>query len=438
MQIRRERRMAWLIVFLLALLYIINFMDKAVIGLSAVHIMKEMGLTPVEFGLLNSVFFLLFIPLQLIGGLLADRFQSRRILLIMAVSWSVAMLPILIPAGFGVLLASRMLLGAGEGPTSPVAIHAMYKWFPNEERAIPNAFYMMGPAIAMIVGTPFMVWIINQFGWRIAFGVLGLFSLTWAIVWLVVGREGEEGMVPAQEVSPDARPSALAYLRLVGTRTFIGCMLLAFPSYFAVTLIFSWLPHFLQSALGFTPGGSSMMISFAWMIAAVGPILVSLVSQQMLKRGASIRLARGVVSALLVIGSGVLTVVGAYLIPDATAKAVLLVIALSMSVVCNPMLFTLIGQFSPVSLRGGLIGIFGASTVSAGFIAPLAMGKAIETGATEYQGYLFGFAAFGVAQLTCGVVAALLIDPERDEQRHARRVQELGLAREAGVRALPQ
>ncbi|HWL47600.1 MAG TPA: MFS transporter, partial [Sphingomonadaceae bacterium] len=107
MWIRPERRTAWFIVFLLSLLYFINFLDKAIIGLSAVHIMKEMNLTPTEFGLVNSVFFLFFVPLQLVGGLLADRYQSRWILLVMALSWSAAMMPILLPAGFAVLLASR-------------------------------------------------------------------------------------------------------------------------------------------------------------------------------------------------------------------------------------------------------------------------------------------------------------------------------------------
>lgn len=419
MWIRRERRTAWLIVFLLSLLYFINFLDKAVIGLSAVHIMKEMDLTPTEFGLVNSIFFVLFIPLQLIGGLLADRFESRRILLVMAISWSVAMMPVLLPAGFAVLLASRMALGAGEGPTSPVAIHAMYKWFPNEERAIPNAFYMMGPPIAMVLGAPVLVWVINVYGWRTAFFTLGLLSLVWAIVWMFVGREGTEGMPPseAKNSSTPERRSALDYLRLVKTRTFLGCILLAFPSYCAVTLMFAWLPHFLESVLDFSPGNTSIAISLAWVIAAIGPMAVSIWSQRLLSGGVSIRIARGVVSAALVALSGALLLVGVAFSWTTLAQAALLVGALSLSVICNPMLFTLIGQFSPVRLRGGLIGIFGAVTVSAGFIAPLAMGRAIEMGTDEHHGYLLGFTVFGIFQLICGALAALLIDPEGDERK---------------------
>jgi MFS family permease len=33
--------------------------------------------------------------------------------------------------GLGTLIACRIILGAGEGPAYPVALHATYKWFPD-------------------------------------------------------------------------------------------------------------------------------------------------------------------------------------------------------------------------------------------------------------------------------------------------------------------
>lgn len=168
---------AWVVTILLGLFYLINFLDKSVIGLSAVQIMKEMNLTPAQFGLLNSAFFIFFVPFQFVGGLLADKYPTTRILLIMSIVWSIAMVPMIFPAGFAALLASRMLLGAGEAPTSPVAIHALYKWFPDEKRAVPNAFYSMGPPAAMALGAPLLVWVIADHGWRFSFLLLGLLSL---------------------------------------------------------------------------------------------------------------------------------------------------------------------------------------------------------------------------------------------------------------------
>jgi ACS family D-galactonate transporter-like MFS transporter len=52
-------REAWLIVALLFLFMLVNFADKAVIGIAAVPMMQELGLSPSEFGLIGSSFFLL-------------------------------------------------------------------------------------------------------------------------------------------------------------------------------------------------------------------------------------------------------------------------------------------------------------------------------------------------------------------------------------------
>ena len=36
------------------------------------------------------------------------------------------------------LIACRIVLGAGEGPAAPVATHAIYKWFPDSLRGVPT------------------------------------------------------------------------------------------------------------------------------------------------------------------------------------------------------------------------------------------------------------------------------------------------------------
>ena len=62
-------RQAWLMVALLFLFMVINFADKAVVGIAAVPIMDELGLGPREFGLLGSSFFLLFALSAIVTGI---------------------------------------------------------------------------------------------------------------------------------------------------------------------------------------------------------------------------------------------------------------------------------------------------------------------------------------------------------------------------------
>jgi ACS family D-galactonate transporter-like MFS transporter len=68
--ISSDRKRAWLIVGLLFLFNRINFADKAAIGIAAVPIMQELKLSPREFGLVGSSFYLLFAVSAIATGFL--------------------------------------------------------------------------------------------------------------------------------------------------------------------------------------------------------------------------------------------------------------------------------------------------------------------------------------------------------------------------------
>src|SRR5580704_19636039 len=114
---------SWLIVALLFLFMLINFVDKAVVGLAAVPMMKELNLSPSQFGLLGSSFFLLFSLSAVVTGFIVNRVATRWALLTMGIIWALTQFPMLGAAGFATIMASRIALGAGEGPAAPVALH---------------------------------------------------------------------------------------------------------------------------------------------------------------------------------------------------------------------------------------------------------------------------------------------------------------------------
>ena len=121
---------AWGIVALLFLFMMINFADKAIIGLAGVPIMTELNLTPKQFGLVGSSFFLLFSISAVVTGFIVNRVRSKWVLLIMGLVWALVQFPMMGTVGIEMLIACRIVLGAGEGPAYPVALHAAYKFFP--------------------------------------------------------------------------------------------------------------------------------------------------------------------------------------------------------------------------------------------------------------------------------------------------------------------
>src|ERR1700678_3738057 len=128
---------AWRIAFLLFLFMLLNFADKIVVGVAGVPIMSDLKLEPEQFGLLGSSFFFLFSISAVAIGFLANRIAARWVLLVLALIWALAQFPMVSDVGFTTLLVCRVILGAGEGPAAAVAVHAIYKWFPDEKRTLP-------------------------------------------------------------------------------------------------------------------------------------------------------------------------------------------------------------------------------------------------------------------------------------------------------------
>jgi len=176
---------------MLFLFQTINFFDKLVFGLSAVPMMKELSLSPKEFGLIGSSFFLLFsLSGMAVGLFVVGRFPAKWILMLLAAIWSATQLPVFFSNSVMVLVVCRILLGAGEGPGLPTALHTCYNWFPADKRSVPSAVVLQGISVGLLAGGPLLTYVIISHGWRTGFLVCGLLGIAWMIAWSVIGGEG--------------------------------------------------------------------------------------------------------------------------------------------------------------------------------------------------------------------------------------------------------
>src|ERR1700677_3602644 len=113
-----DKRRAWLVVGMLFFFMFVNFADKIVLGVTAPSLMHDMNISPSRYGYLASAFFVTFVASAIPVGLLSDRISNKLLLGIMAAIWAATQLPMIVPTTFGILLTSRVVLGAAEGPTT--------------------------------------------------------------------------------------------------------------------------------------------------------------------------------------------------------------------------------------------------------------------------------------------------------------------------------
>jgi MFS family permease len=403
---------AWKMTFLLFLFMLVNFADKIVVGLAGVPIMTELKLAPEQFGLLGSSFFFLFSIAAIVVGFIVNRIDTRWVLLVLATIWALAQFPMLGTVGFTTLLICRIILGAGEGPAFAVATHAVYKWFPDEQRTLPTAILSQGSAFGVILAVPALNWVIVNHNWHYAFGALGVVGLMWAVAWLILGKEGPLVQTEAMAVNDPRIP----YFRLLTSRTFVGCCAATFGAYWALSLGLTWFTPFIIQGLHFSQQDAGWISILPWVFGAFIVLLTGWVSQVLMARGVSTRGARGVLGAApMVVGGSIVAMLPH--VDGAGLQIALLVLGSglcsSIYVVCPPML----GEFAPVSQRGAVIAIYGAIFTLAGILAPYIMGNVIQGSANTLDGYMMGFTINGVVLFTSGLLGLLLLWPNTERAR---------------------
>jgi len=401
-----ESGRAWIITWLLAVFMLINFLDKIVLGLVAVPMMDELGLTPKQFGDVGSGFFWLFAIGGVLGGFLANHLKAGALITGMVLIWSVSQLPIGYTASISVIIICRAVLGAAQGPAWPVAVHALYKWFPNDRRNLPISIVAQGSTVGMVAAGILIPLISATWGWRANFVALAVIGCLWALIWLAVAEEGEEDN---EEAGADS--VALSYAHLLFDRSVLGCAITHFVGYWSLALTLTWLPAYFQRGLGF--GGIASGWLYSSVVALMIPLGIGLAwgSEHLLKRGIPSKTARGrYLSALLMVAGTLFAVLYAD-VPE-WLRIGLIAIALG----CTPIVYSLgpavLAEVVPVPQRGSMLAIINSVASLAGIAAPVVTGALIQN-VPGARGFELGFALCGALMVAGGLLGLWMIDPGR-------------------------
>ena len=404
---------------LLFLFMLINFADKVVVGLAAVPLTRDLGLTPEQFGDIGSAFFLLFAVSAIVVGFVSNRVQTKNTLLVMAIIWSIVQFPMLGMVSLETLIVCRVILGAGEGPASPVATHALYKWFPDRLRGLPTAIIAQGSAFGVIVAVPLLNWIIDAYSWHWAFGALGIAGLAWALLWLIFGREGTLVDAP---VAPGGGGTGgterVPYRYLLTRPTIVAVCAAGFASYWGLALALTWFTSYLVTGLGFSQKVGGNLTVLPWLFGAAVVLGGGYLSQRLKAKGASSRLCRGVLPCIAIVAGGcALPFVGS--MPAPGLKIAVLVFGAAIGSTIFVVLPMLVSELTPQPQRAAMLAITTSIVTFAGVLAPRITGSIIQNAPTPVAGYEQGFVILGILLIAGGVIGLLFIRPEADRKRLA-------------------
>ncbi|MFH8616326.1 MFS transporter [Streptomyces sp. NPDC017979] len=409
---RRVDRRAWIIVVTLFFFMLLSYADKVVVGLAGVEMIRDIGIDSGQFGVVQSSFFWLYALGAVLGSVLVGRFPARWLLGAVALIWVISLLPMIWSTSFAVLIVSRMLLGFAEGPTAAMAFGVTHSWFPAEKRALPTSVVAAGASFGPIAAAPVITAVVLEYDWHAAFAVTAAAGLVWVVVWFAMGRDGPEKA--AEVPTPSSRlPERVPYRALLTSGTVIGIAVLFFVTYCSTAIKVSWLPLYLREGLGYDAVTAGRLITLPYLAGAVMMVVTGVVSRALTKRGVSNRLARGVLGSVLVLAGGASTVAFAVL-DRGTLQMSLIIAGAALSGAAQGVVWAALSDVIPPKQRGTVIGFVVAFYSMGGVIGPLLLGRLLDGAATPSAGYAQGFTLLGVVMIVGSLVAARLIDPERN------------------------
>ena len=413
-----SRTAAWGFTVLVVALYMINWGDKAVLGLVAQDLKEEIGISEEQIGLIASAFFVMFIVGNLGAGVINRSMALRWSLSALAIGWSLTMVPIVMSATFTVLLLGRMFLGLLEGPSSPLVHTAVYSWHPREKRGLPSAVITMSASIAKVLIAPALAVVAASYGWRAAFLSLAAVGLLWLVMWLPMwklGPYGGEAAKSATHIEADKEPN-VPWAKVLTSGTFLGAWLASMPMYAIVAAVLTFLPSYFEKGLGFTRVQAGSMFGFPSIASIITLVGMTLISDRLISRGASSRMLRGIVPTIGLLICSATLISLPYI--DAKYVAVAWVsIGYALRVTVSPLFNASLSEIVPPKQLAGMFGIFLALQSLGGVYGPFLAGKIVKGAGSAVSGYPLAFQIFGAMSLVGAVIALICINPERDKAR---------------------
>jgi predicted MFS family arabinose efflux permease len=276
--------------------YFFSYLYRAVNAVIAPDLVRDIGLSAAELGLLTAAYLLAFALFQLPLGILLDRFGPRRVQAALVALGALGAAMFAAADSLITLAIARAIIGVAFAGGLMSGFKAVVIWVPEPRRALANSCVMSIGAIGLLVATTPTEMAVQALGWRLVF--MGLSAITLAVAALIFF------VVPERETARTAA-GLLQQIREVGAiysdRVFLALApVLAISAGAHLGLQTLWVGPWLRDIAGLDRLGVANSL-FVMAVAFLGGVLGSgLIADWCVRRGISlITVTMGFVLAFL-------------------------------------------------------------------------------------------------------------------------------------------
>lgn len=277
------KKQAWFAFAMTFALMMFDYIDRQVIASLFPHIKAEWHLSDKELGALVSIISIVVAVGSIPVALLADRVSRVRSVAVMATVWSLATISCMFAGSYAQLLVARAVVGAGEAGYGSVGAALISSLFPKRLRgALLGAFFgaaSVGSVLGVLLGGA----IAAQWGWKTAFGVVGVPGLVLALLYLWVRDYKTVALTPKLDQATRSTSGTIKHIcgALARTRTLLWVCVGGAMQLIVVSAVWSWMPSYLNRFHGMTPHEASAQAAVVILVSAVGNVFWGYVVDRM-------------------------------------------------------------------------------------------------------------------------------------------------------------
>lgn len=272
---------------------VLNIADRLILSILLEDIKHAFTLSDTQIGLITGLAFTaLYITFGIPIAWLADRTNRRTIIALSIAVWSLMTALCGAATGFWTLFLARMGVGIGESGSGPAASSLLTDYFRKDELGRAMGFYFLGPTIGTASGLMVGGYLAHLLGWRMAFMMLGIPGILFALFVFVTikepsGSEQRTPPPPTESFTGGLKVWRAGIASLLGNRLYMAATF-AFACMIVIGYGFAtWLAAIMLRNFAVSTADVGFMLGLAFLLGGIpGPILGGFITDALVRRDA--------------------------------------------------------------------------------------------------------------------------------------------------------
>ena len=395
---------AWLVWVVGLAAYVVAVFSRASLGVAGVEAQERFGAGASAISLFVVLQLVVYAGLQVPVGVALDRFGSRRLVLLGALTIAAGQTVLAVAEDVPTAVLARVLVGAGDAMTFISVLRMVSLWFPGRRiPVITQLTGILGQAGQVIAAYP-LVRALDAFSWEATFVGAAAVGVLVAVLVAVALQDAPSTTVLAAPASLDqVRRDLVATWQEPGTR--LGLWTHTVTQFSGTVFMLLWGYPFLVVGQGLTPGTAAGLLTLLVVVGmAFGPLLGTVIGSWPLRRSSVV---------LAVVGATVVTWTAVLAWPGRAPLALLVLLALVLGTngPASMIGFDYARTENPAARLGSASGVVNVGGFVASLLAMLGIGVVLDLltpgGSTDWS--LGAFKAALAVQYAVWVLGAFQV-----------------------------